>query len=299
MSIALAVIFDFKYLAPGLVTVLDCFQKTSNDIYIYYLLNAHEKDAEAVKLIQYFVNQCDSSRIKFNIQKIDIPKYEIGYLSEACMYKLLLPEYIENENLVLVLDAGIILGRKFSHLIDSLEQMVEEKRDFVFSSHTNTSFDTSPNGGYFEGLVDFVPKIPYVNTMALLININNYKKFNLAERLLQFYEKYHHSIKSCEQDVLYCITKEDEFALMPNMSDRKGWFLGFSEQPKADGIYQKPISDLSNDELLDDCSHFKFFGPMKPWLPNCDAPERKFFTDKLIRLRDFIKSKNPTVDGLI
>lgn len=249
-NLSASCLFDINYIEPALVTLKTILnhEKLFKNIYIIYLKKETDNDLY-LEIIRNFAKKFDiKNKLKLVEVQQNISEFNSLHFSNAIIYKILIPEIVQNEEYIINIDAGNIILDKFEFFINYVSQEIS-LTDFTigcFLSHNNTNFPLH------------LPTISniYPSANFLLFNIKAYKSKNLYEKITTFYASHLSQLKYAEQEILPCVLDSN-------------CFLKFKYD---DLIYLDDLIDFANNNFseidikrLNNSIAYKNHGSIKPW----------------------------------
>lgn len=151
--------FDDNYLFPALVTLFSARKSFDGSL---RLLIAHDGESLSPKSIALLEDACSSMKISVSFMRIRIPAAlkGFGHLSRMSWARIILMTSLDEE--FLWLDADLILGEGWSHLLDS--QKLESPEGIGAALDPNPAPEGSRNAAYA------VAGSSYINDGVLLVD---------------------------------------------------------------------------------------------------------------------------------
>lgn len=235
---------------------------TSSEYYVPYtyvlILSVLKNTYRAIKFYILTADISEESKRKFELLKsrfdfeieyvyVNLESYPVPKQARAnaiVFSKMNLPTFIPNLKKCLVLDSDIIVKIDISEIydIDLEDKYVAWVPDQINSLTTKEKY-------WFQKFC-MEPEKLYINSGVLLLNLDEYKKDKIEEKILINYEKYKDDILFFDQDLLY-ITLSDKCIYLPYE------YNYLSQLPYTD-------SDLKN-KLKYSSKIIHFGADYKPW----------------------------------
>lgn len=243
-SINIALSTDNTYAEQTAVVLCSIFENNKNSKINSYIIDGgiSEKNKQEIK------NLTRKYRQSVNFIKIDLNKFsflpEIGHLSRATWYRILIPEIFENLDKILYLDSDTIVDAEIAELynINISEKIIAAAKD----AQTIESFENK----------DF-------NAGVLLINIKNWKENNITNKAIDFISKNKDDFENkkypnLDQDVLNKVIEKNLV----------------QEIPIRYNFVTANLSSITKPKLI---SIFHFAGNLKPWGNSNFIPLKQYF----------------------
>lgn len=203
-----ALCFNDKYVPYACVTIKSIVDhmKECDDVYVHifsdYISDANKriinKIFNNVACCQYVIY--DTSL--YNDAFLNLPKQALVWTVYA-WYRVLIPVLLKTEiTKVLYLDCDVYVNDNLDDLF-----MMDIATSIAACLDTETY-----NKKTFERL-GYESCFKYVSSGVLMINLDNWRKNNLSEKLIQFVKNYPNRLKYPDQDAINVICKEDKIIL--------------------------------------------------------------------------------------
>lgn len=253
---------DRNYLQPLAVTMASILKnKVPSDFIRFYILENTFSDADRHMLSQLksiaefdviYKNVKDKALDLFPLKKNDKVTIET-------YFRLLIPNLIPEENLIIYLDCDIIVQSSLSQFyeMDLRENYVLGVRDIDSRRHAKR-----------------LNTRRYINAGVLLMNSQAMRENKVLEKFVDYVAHNRPRIEMHDQDVIVAVL-QDHFRYIPDT-----WNGQIARLP-----FQEKFSRLHQANIL------HYVGHRKPWLPNKRAKMRENYF-RYLRLTPFAKTES-------
>jgi lipopolysaccharide biosynthesis glycosyltransferase len=197
-----------QHLGVALCSIFENKSKKNN-----YILNVYVIDGGISKENRLKLRRIEKKYIfKIKYIKINIQKYTdlyiSGHITQSAYYRILIPDLVDKEiKKILYLDCDLII------LKDLLELYEININEYLLAA-------IEENVLYVKEKLNIDESKPYFNSGVLLINICNWRKFNISKKTITFIRQNPEKITLWDQDALNYILQDKWLVL-----DRKYNFL--------------------------------------------------------------------------
>ncbi len=263
MRINICLISDenfIQHLAVAMASILSNAD-IDDDLYFYLLLSENVSETDKQKILNLKnIKNCNIIFVNVNVAAFK------GYAlkKRAANFKFFIGDILKDLDKVLYLDCDIVV-------LSSLKNLFSENIDNYYIAAVEDY------GYYYLNLhLDYNITDFYINTGVMLINLDLWRKDNLAEKLISLKEKYIKNFVFIDQDVinLCCVNKIKEIPLEYNFQHD---FFYANRKFRYHPLNNK-IKSIKNIKIL------HYTTPDKPWKAYC--PAMKYYY-KFLKMTDF------------
>jgi lipopolysaccharide biosynthesis glycosyltransferase len=208
------------------------------------------------------------SWIKAPMNLIDDLKLPVPYWSSLTYAKLLLPNLLPSDvSKVLYLDSDLVVNDDIAELWDT---NLGDKA--IFAVRDRIAWISAPNGLENYRELGIPQDAKYFNGGLLLVNLAKWREKNIGERILAHLRTHWALIKMADQDGLNAVLFDD----WGELPFRWNWQIPWRMARNG-----KRTMEWVPDESKKSIIHFTT--SEKPWRPECDVEEKKYFFTYLDR----------------
>ena len=231
------------------IFVLDCGIGLENKNKLNSIVEKYERKISFV-IMKDFVSSLD---LKMGARKISIASYGRLFLTSV------IPK---SYNKILYLDCDtIVLGDLHKLWNINIEKyMLAGVRDTVDK--------------YFLKSIGLKQEDYYVNAGIMLVNLENWRKYNLQERFLSFIERFKGNVPHHDQGTINAVCNKKIYILPPNYNVTSNIYTFSAKTVKRiylmkDFYSQKELDDAKDKPII---LHFTTGLVGRPWEENCSNP---------------------------
>ena len=229
---------DANYILPVAVAMHSLLLNSDADKkYDFYLLTDKESDANGKKYFETLCGKYGHCNIKFiRMEEILFNEVEIhsDYITKATMYRLILPDILQNVDKCIYLDGDILVYRDISELID-----IDVEKCYV-AGVIDSEMSKSMRHKNYLGIPDIQG---YVNAGVLVMNLKKMREDKMCGRFVEEMKK---NYLFGDQDI---INK-----------------LCYGKIKKIDDKYNSFAVDTARNNKADVIVHFAGGEDVKPWI---------------------------------
>jgi len=195
-----------QHMGVAIVSILK--NKKNNHSIIFHILDGGISEINKNK-IKKIIEDGNQKICFYKIEDEKINSFpEIGYLSKATYYRLLITEILPDTiNKVLYIDCDIVVLNDLYNLYnhDLNNRPIAAVKDIKSEEILR---------------IYFYPKLlnSYFNAGVLLINLKYWRQNNVLPKFIDFINKYHAQLIAPDQDILNCIFKNNWIELEPKFN---------------------------------------------------------------------------------
>ena len=270
MNIALCT--DENFVIPCLTCITSILEHNRNEVCGIYVLTEGITETSSNKF-------CRLSAIyntPIHVVTIDVNEYKSLKVVEpfpmSMYFRFSLPEILKTEEKALYLDCDIIIRHSIKDMYDT--DLTDKACGVIIDQHCDDPVSYSRTG----------TKCDYFNSGVLLMNLDYWRKYNIARQLTDYIAENPDKCVYPDQDALNVILEDKVVYLSPTYNYQHFWTtdVSWSKMSKA---RLDEVLRFQKDPVIVHFSHKD-----KPWHSNCRNIYRSEF-DKYNSLHPFIGRK--------
>jgi len=254
-KLCFSITFDQFYIEPALLTAYEIINSGLNyKLHLVYIEPQDESISnEMENILLKFKNKINNDQLI--IIKVDgiLANYKQFHFTNAIIYKILIPSIIKDYNFVLNLDAGILLGNKFSDFIHGITTEIDNNN---FDNSLVSAFCTNSQIDLHTSLHNIPHNSNYPSGIVMLFNVRNYDLCDTSTKIISTWNQLSNYLVYAEQDLLCIIAEEGQLTQLPMVNSIVIEYLDLQ------GLNLK-VSSIVYSKT--DFSFYKVCGTCKPW----------------------------------
>lgn len=270
-KIAVFFSLDKDFLIPATVAIFSLLKNHPKQSFRIYLV-AEEFGIDWIRPLENLIEKMGSEPILKPINGQAISKLKVNpQLSHATYYRVLAPSLFQ-ESKIIYLDSDLLVHGDISELWElDLEDFPIAAVEDPFTRDLHRLGLTEDQG--------------YFNSGVLLMNLDQWRKMNLGDLVLDFAFNNPAIIPYLDQCSLNAVLKGNWLRLEPKWNLQTGMV-----EKEPSGFFNRFFSEQSLLEANQNPRIIHFTGAFKPWKPGCKHPFKNLFWEYLNQIPNEIKS---------